>query len=97
MLGYRGARGVLKPWPRFQNIRICLIHSAVVNFSCLNSYIVVRFHCTELFFHLLLSYLQKVTLRIDKCSHSQIMEDDGQVIEHREECEIEGEIWGSSM
>ena len=40
---------------------------------------------------------QKVTLRIDKCSHSQIVEDDGQVVEDRSSCEIEGEIWGSSM
>ena len=43
------------------------------------------------------SCFQKVTLRIDKCSYSQIVEDDGKVVEDRSSCEIEGEIWGSSM
>ncbi|KAJ7384989.1 beta-catenin binding [Desmophyllum pertusum] len=41
--------------------------------------------------------LKKVTLRIDKCAHSQIVEDNGQVMENRASCEIEGEIWGSSI
>ena len=41
--------------------------------------------------------LQKVVLRIDKCSQSKIVEDYGQIVEDRTSCEIEGEIWGSSM
>lgn len=41
--------------------------------------------------------LKKVTVRIDLCSKAQVTEDDGQVVENRASCEIEGEVWGSNI
>ena len=38
-----------------------------------------------------------MTVRIDLCSKAQVVEDDGQVVENRASCEIEGEVWGSNV